>query len=263
MKTATTYADALASLRAIRPSRRRRLLWRLFGALGWVLSAAVVALVLLLVVIPRVNGGTTLTVMTGSMQPGLRPGDVVATRAVDPARACDQVKVGDLLSYLPLPDDPTLITHRVVGVGTGTDTAACTFLTKGDANSTADKLVLPVQTRGVVMYSVPWVGNVRQWLGTNADTALWVLLGAVLLVGLASLLLPRRRLVEVTLPADPRIDAADAVLSVWRSAPHDREALDRALAECAEIFETRAEGETEQDAPSDPTLTGTEAMSDA
>src|SRR5690348_1134464 len=78
------------------------------------LAAGLVVLVLaLVVVIPRVGGGTAYTVLTGSMRPTMPPGTLVVVRPVKP----EQIAVGDVVTYQIESGDPTVATHRVVAVG--------------------------------------------------------------------------------------------------------------------------------------------------
>jgi signal peptidase len=144
--------------------------WRIIGsAVSAAAAIAVVAVVLALVVVPRVTGGGSLTVLTGSMEPTLRPGDVVVTRGVTGAQVCAEVSVGTIVTFLAAPDDPALITHRVVGktIGTFDDGTSCRLITQGDANSARDEPVSPEQVRGVFLYALPGLGWARQWVGDN------------------------------------------------------------------------------------------------
>lgn len=156
--------------------------WRIAGrAVSIAVVVAVLALIAALLVVPRVAGGSSLTVLTGSMEPTLAPGDIVAVRGVAPDEVCAEIGVGDIVTYLPGPGDPTLITHRVVGktVGTFDDGTHCRLITQGDANSAADAPVSPEQVRGALLYSLPALGWVRQWATENI-----VVLGVALVAGL-------------------------------------------------------------------------------
>ncbi|MBW8750058.1 MAG: signal peptidase I [Propionibacteriales bacterium] len=123
------------------------------------LAAGLVVLVLaLVVVIPRVGGGTAYTVLTGSMRPTMPPGTLVVVRPVKP----EQIAVGDVVTYQIESGDPTVATHRVVAVGIDM---------KGDANNVDDPSeVRPEQIRGKRWYSVRYLawptlkvgGHVRQ-----------------------------------------------------------------------------------------------------
>lgn len=180
--------------------------WRIAGqAVSAALVVALIALVVAIAVVPRIAGGTSLTVLTGSMEPTFSPGDVVVVSGIDAADVCADVSVGDIVTFMPEPDDPTLITHRVVGktVGSYDDGTSCRLITQGDANSTVDEPVSPEQVRGVFLYGVPKLGWVRQWAGDHVQVLMIV--AAVALVGYgiyATVRRPRTRVVAVTGDAD-------------------------------------------------------------
>jgi len=131
------------------------------------LAAGLVVLVLaLVVVIPRVGGGTAYTVLTGSMRPTMPPGTLVVVRPVKP----EQIAVGDVVTYQIESGDPTVATHRVVAVGIDMK-GEYRFTMKGDANNVDDPSeVRPEQIRGKRWYSVRYLawptlkvgGHVRQ-----------------------------------------------------------------------------------------------------
>jgi len=142
--------------------------------LSGVLSALATAVVLVilaaavaLAVVPRLLDGAALTVLTGSMVPTYNPGDVVVVRGVQDAAT--EIEIGDVVTFQPVSDDPTLITHRVVGVTTTSDGAQ--FITRGDANSAEDDPLVAAQIKAKVVYHVPLVGYGSLWLGQNRGLA--------------------------------------------------------------------------------------------
>ncbi|SIT69957.1 signal peptidase I [Microbacterium sp. RU33B] len=135
--------------------------WRTFlSILGASVLVLVIGLAVLLQVVPRVLGGTSLTVLTGSMQPTLVPGDVIAVRAADPS----DIRTGDIITFQPVSGDPTLITHRVIGVGSNTIDGR-QFITQGDANDRPDPPILAEQVMGVYMFRVPLIGHALTLVG--------------------------------------------------------------------------------------------------
>ncbi len=138
------------------------------------------ALAVALIVIPKVMGGMSLTVLTGSMEPGIKPGDIVVTKGIDTAQARD-LAIGTVVAFLPYPDDPTLVTHRIIEKTVSADGVA--FTMKGDNNNTPDSWnpVHDYQVRGEVIYTVPKIGYARQWASGSVG---WVVpAAAVLLIG--------------------------------------------------------------------------------
>ena len=164
----------------------------------------VLALAVALAVVPKVLDGAALTVLTGSMEPTLSPGDVVVVRGVkDPAA---QVQIGDVVAFQPVSNDPTLITHRVVAktfTSTGTQ-----FVTRGDANGADDDPIEPAQVKGVMVYHVPWIGHVMLWLGDRRPIVVGAL--AVALLAYAGFMIFR--------PSRPKA-SADEPTSLPASAP--------------------------------------------
>lgn len=186
--------------------------WRIAArAVGSALAIVALGALLALVVVPRMLGGDALTVLTGSMEPTLSPGDVAVVRGIDEAAVCTDVSVGSIVTFFPEANDPSLITHRVVGktVGTFEDGTSCRLITQGDANSAVDAPVSPAQVRGTFMYGVPGLGWVRQWAGDHP--AFLIGGAAALLVGwllLGSLRKPRTTVVSVPRATPPPRPAA-------------------------------------------------------
>lgn len=142
------------------------------GALCSLLAVGMLGCLIAVIGVPLVMRGSVLAVTSGSMRPEVNPGDVVVTRGVKPAQACQRLSVGDLVSY----DRPGqgLVTHRVVAVSRGEflDGTNCRFTTQGDANAQADAPVGPAQVRGKVLFSLPWIGWPWQRIGPVATTLL-------------------------------------------------------------------------------------------
>ena len=173
-------------------SAPRGLAARVASAVVTLIVAAGAVLAVLLVAVPRFLDGLALTVLTGSMEPGIHPGDVVVTSGINESNI-SELKVGDVITFLPYPDDPTLVTHRIVAVSAGANGTA--YVTKGDNNNSNDPwgAMTATQIRGKVVYVVPYVGFARQWAGDNAG---WVVTAVgVLLIGygLVLVLSSRRR----------------------------------------------------------------------
>jgi signal peptidase len=120
-----------------------------------VILAAVILMVVALIAVPRLTGGVPLTVLSGSMSPTVPEGSVVVVREVDVA----DLEIGDVITYQRRSGEPTLVTHRIVGISVGRD--GPTFRTRGDANDAVDPTpVVAEQVKGKVWYHVPWVGRI-------------------------------------------------------------------------------------------------------
>lgn len=132
---------------------RRRGWARTRAAAATVLLIAVSLFALVTVVIPLLMGAQTYTVLTGSMQPGMPPGTMIAVRDTP----IDDVRVGDVVTYQIRSGDPAVVTHRVVGTTSMTG-GERVLLTRGDANDVDDPPVRREQLRGTVVLAVPYLG---------------------------------------------------------------------------------------------------------
>ncbi len=141
------------------------------GAFAVVLLA-VLALAAAVAVVPRVLGGSALTVLTGSMEPTYSPGDMVISAPED------RYSIGDVVTFQPVSDDPTLITHRIVAVSEGTDGAE--YVTRGDANGSDDDPIVADQVMGSVRYSIPYLGHAAMLVGEHRSTLI-IIAGAGLI----------------------------------------------------------------------------------
>jgi signal peptidase len=98
-------------------------------------------------------------VFSGSMEPEIKVGSIIATRPVE----AETMEVGDIITFnSPLSEIPT--THRVVSVEKGSELR---FQTKGDANEDVDPFTVPAQNvMGKVCFHVPYLGYVSQFSKT-------------------------------------------------------------------------------------------------
>jgi signal peptidase len=149
-----------------------------------VIAAVVAALAVVAAVglVPLVTGASTYTVLTGSMRPALPVGTVVVVRPTP----VEQIAVGEVVTFLahdPGTSATRVVTHRVIGIDPGP-----VLRTRGDANDAPDPGgTVAADVRGVLWYSVPWVGRI--------PSTSWLLVagGVLLLLVGASVLTPGRR----------------------------------------------------------------------
>ncbi|GAA1207114.1 signal peptidase I [Rhodoglobus aureus] len=169
--------------------------------LGMGISAGLFGLVLLVgalvIVIPTVAGAMPLTVLTSSMEPGLPPGTLIVVKPIE----TNAIAMGDVITYQIESGKPGVITHRVTGITNSSD-GDRTFTLKGDNNDVADELqVLPVQVVGKLWYSVPWIGNVSNYVNGNGQSwlvpviaiSLFVYAGFMIMSGVVSSVRKRKQ----------------------------------------------------------------------
>ncbi|NDI46895.1 signal peptidase I [Goekera deserti] len=164
--------------------RRMRVVRRVVAGLLGLVLLGVTGLALGIALYPRVTGGSALTVLSGSMAPGIPVGALVLTRAVDPST----VVVGDVVTYQRATG--VLVTHRVVAVdGTG---ATLSFTTRGDANADADADPVPAgDVRGVLWSAVPGLGRFAVLAHSPTGAGVLVLLACAVLAVSPGRQLPR------------------------------------------------------------------------
>lgn len=167
-------------------SARRSSLRRLAGVAGWAMVAGGVALALAIAG-PLAFGDRPHTVLTGSMEPAISPGDVVIDEQIQPTAA----RVGDVVTFRDPEEKGRYLTHRVVGLRR--EGSHLWFVTQGDANNTQERWRVAAGGEiGRVLYAVPWVGHVAVVARTP--------LGWALLVGVPLLLVCAEELVRIWRP---------------------------------------------------------------
>lgn len=170
----------------------RPLASRLGQAVSWLAIVAAVAIVAAAVLVPRLTGATPYTILTGSMRPSLPPGTLVVMKP----KPVDDLRVGDVVTYQLQSGKPQVVTHRIVNIGADAE-GDPVLTTRGDANGAADaRPVRQVQIRGELLYSVPNLGYVNNFIsGTNRQ---------VVTYGVVSLLLAYAAFMFVSMARDRR-----------------------------------------------------------
>jgi signal peptidase len=182
MSTATlTAGRPVASHRAPRRPYARRLL-NLVASL--LLGVGLLGF-LFLAVGPHLLGYRTATMLTGSMEPGIAPGDVVVTVP----RPASELAVGDVISYHIPVEDHRVETHRVTEVRHVDGKVV--FRTQGDANDNVDPwtATLDGDTVWEMRAVVPHLGTAVRALRSPVvqHGVLWVGFGGLLLLGLTTI----------------------------------------------------------------------------
>lgn len=117
----------------------------------------VLFLILAVIVIQRVTdnklslgGYRVYTVVTQSMYPEYKVGDILISKEVDP----NDIKVGDNVVYLGKQDDfkDKIVTHEVLRISEDKETGKLNFVTKGLNNIIEDPEISEDQLYGVVVY---------------------------------------------------------------------------------------------------------------
>lgn len=111
----------------------------------------VVALLLIFSVFPLKGNYLTLVVLSGSMEPKIGIGSIVAVKP------SSEYKVGDVITFGAATKKQSPTTHRIVEIKNEKD--GKTYVTKGDANDVPDqKTAAESEILGKVFFTVPYLG---------------------------------------------------------------------------------------------------------
>ncbi len=146
---------------------------------AWVVIVLSLAALAAAVLVPRLGGATPYEILTSSMEPSMPPGTLVVVRPVDDPSS---LRVGTVVTYQLHSGRPTVVTHRVIDVGSNLK-GELRIRTQGDANNEPDELwVRPEQIRGELWYAVPHLGRANQVLnGGQRQSLIYLAAGALLL----------------------------------------------------------------------------------
>jgi signal peptidase len=93
-------------------------------------------------------------IATGSMEPMIKPGDMILVRKILKEEEVSELKEGDIIQFKR---GDILISHRIIKIVE--DDKGKSFVTKGDNNSSVDsELVKPEYLKGKISYVVPKIG---------------------------------------------------------------------------------------------------------
>jgi signal peptidase I len=141
-----------------------------YAAVGFGVTLAAV------VTLPAAVGYTSLTVLSGSMTPVLRTGDVVVAKKIAPTAA----RPGDVVTFRDPDDASKLITHRIVTMRVLDGHSR--FVTRGDANTGVERWT--VRNGGTIArvdLRVPKLGYMTNLVGSRFGRFGFLVLPALLL----------------------------------------------------------------------------------
>lgn len=129
---------------------------------------------------PRLFGVKAFVVLSGSMEPQIPTGSVVFVNTKD-----TDVHTGDVVTYSLSVGvgESVYVTHRVNEVR---DDGL--IQTKGDHNENADGYIEPSAVTGTVLFHLPYLGYILDWL---QNTGYVLLIGWVLILNVIMLILTK------------------------------------------------------------------------
>ncbi len=149
------------------------------GKIIYYLFYAVIFLIAVGVIFPLLpipGNYQLLTVLSGSMEPKIKTGSVVA---VKPA---DDYKIGDIINFGKNEKLKTATTHRIHDIRI--EKGNPVYITKGDANNAPDtKEVSPEEINGKVILSVPFAGYAVNAAQKPLGFMIIIVIPAVIIIG--------------------------------------------------------------------------------
>ncbi|WP_405096771.1 signal peptidase I SipW [Oceanobacillus sp. FSL H7-0719] len=128
---------------------------------------------------PEVFGYQIKTVLSGSMEPGIKTGSIIAVQSVTNDEK-NQFSKGDVITFLE--ENSTLITHRITEVNE--TNGGVFYTTKGDNNNAEDRN--PVLAENIVgLYSgftIPLVGYAANFLQSPNGIILFLIVPGFLML---------------------------------------------------------------------------------
>lgn len=162
-------------------------------AMKWVSNIVSVLMLLILIILiyytvsskmnggkPHIFGYEMLTVLSGSMEPGIPTGSVIGVKPVEDTAS---LQVGDVITFKANASSDMLITHRIIEVqGEGN---SLQFITRGDNNDARDPD--PVLASNVVAkyenIVIPYIGYLFSFSKTKLGIILLMIFpGAILIL---------------------------------------------------------------------------------
>jgi signal peptidase len=143
-------------------------------------------LLVVAVVLSKASGGEPTffgyqikTVLSGSMEPGIQTGSIVA---LQPGGDMNRFKKGDVITFKN--EDNLLITHRIVEATVNSATGEALYRTKGDNNDAPD--MNPTSSTNVVAQytgvTVPYIGYAMNFAVSKAGSVVLMIVPGLMLL---------------------------------------------------------------------------------
>lgn len=130
---------------------------------------------------PKVFGKEIMTILSGSMEPGIATGGIIAVDPITPEQQ-GSLQPGDVVTYKSLDDPNSLITHRIVSVEGSAGNVQ--YITKGDNNDAADSQ--PIPSGNVIAkyanFTVPFLGYFLEWVKSKAGISIVIIVPGLLMM---------------------------------------------------------------------------------
>jgi signal peptidase len=164
---------------------KQKTMQKIFWSIGVVLCVVLIPVLIMNVTmivksylhpdkVPDFLGYKPFIVLSGSMEPTIKSGDVAIIKEIDPK----VLKVNDVIAFKT---GDVVVTHRITDVKNTKDGIA--YITKGDNNNGIDnKEVLPKDVEGIYLSRIGGIGNFALFLQTPIGLLLFVVTPLVLFI---------------------------------------------------------------------------------
>ncbi|MEK4131289.1 signal peptidase I [Solibacillus sp. FSL W8-0474] len=153
---------------------------------------------------PQFFGYQLKTVLSGSMEPDIQTGSIIAVKLAEDKTS---YKAGDVITFQEAED--FLVTHRITEVVKSGDSVL--YRTKGDNNNAED--MNPVMAENVVAqytgFTLPYVGYFNNFASSKNGALLLIIPGILLLLYSAFTLWKALALIEIPLRKQDEVVAED------------------------------------------------------
>lgn len=108
-------------------------------------------------------------IATGSMEPMIKPGDIILVKKIVDMDSINNLKIDDVIQFQR---DSILISHRIIEIDNDEE-EGLGFKTKGDNNSGPDTdIVKPQDVKGTIVYTIPKLGWPTLLIKSDTDIPL-------------------------------------------------------------------------------------------
>jgi len=129
--------------------------------------------------VPNVGGYLPMIVLTDSMNPNIKSGDLIICRTAN----AEDVKENDIISFFdPAGSGSSIVTHRVIEIVN--EDGRLLFRTKGDNNDTEDINLVPAESLvGIYQTRIAQAGNIAMFMQSSMGLVVCVVLPVIMLIG--------------------------------------------------------------------------------